>query len=105
MNLSHPTILNYSLAGEIRHFNVPGCGKEDLRFQVMVYAKDKVEELCPNFLYSYSLNNERLTLVASQTIENPVKAITMAPMKKYLYTYHVDKKMLGLTPFCDDVSS
>lgn len=32
--------------GDIRLLNVPGCGAEDARLQVVVYAKNKVEELC-----------------------------------------------------------
>jgi hypothetical protein len=92
------------VTGDIRCLNVPGCGVEDLRLQVMIYAKNKVEELCPNYIYNYSLVNERLNLVSAQAIEHPVKAICFSPMKQYLYTYHVDKKQLGITPFCDDVS-
>jgi len=70
----------------------------------MLFAKDKVEELCPAYVYNFNLNNERLTLTASQAIENPIRALCIAPMRRYLYTYHVEKKKLALTPFCDDVN-
>jgi hypothetical protein len=68
----------------------------------VVCAKGKVEELCPYYIYNYSLANERFTLVSAQAIDNPVMSLCFSPMKPFLYTYHVDKKQIGITPFCDD---
>lgn len=57
------------------------------------------------FIINFSLRNDRLMLIASQIVDQPVTAMCMSPMKKYLYAFYPAKKSLGVVSFCDDVSS
>ncbi|ODN04374.1 hypothetical protein Ocin01_02310, partial [Orchesella cincta] len=65
-------------------------------------GKSESDEGVVAFIINFSLRNDRLMVVASQIVDQPVTAMCMTPMKKHLYAFYPTKKGLGVVPFCDD---
>ncbi|CAL8123105.1 unnamed protein product [Orchesella dallaii] len=86
----------------ISHISVPGSGKDDNRFQVYMSGKSESDEGVVAFVINFNLRNDRVMVIASQIVDQPVTAMCMSPMKKHLYAFYPIKKGLGVVPFCDD---
>lgn len=68
-------------------------------------GKSESDEGVVAFVVNFSLRNDRLMVIASQSVDQPLTTLSMCPasMKKYLYAFYPAKKTLGVVPFCDDV--
>lgn len=86
------------------YITTPGCGKDDNRFQVFMSGKTSSDQGVVAFVINFNLRNDRLIHVGSQIVDLPITAMSMSPMKKYLYAFYPAKKQLGVVPFPEDVN-
>lgn len=66
-------------------------------------GKSTSDEGVVAFIINFSLRNDRLTVTASQSVDQPVTSMCLSPMGKYMYAFYPTKKGLGVVPYCDDV--